>query len=324
MRNTFKILLLSTVLYDDHNTLAWIQPPFFTTQKIFAESKALKCVKSASSHSVNGIICREVTIDINAVGPITILEATADSQDHLVDMALLLEEEEFDGTNQLQVGDPYGTVLWPAAYSISNYLLDNCSSTFSMDREEKIENLLPLAGISILELGTGTGLISLAASIGGASRVIATDYEQLPLEILDYAQKKLNEGLTPIELVNLNICDSKTLLPPADIVVAADIMYEPSTGRAMAQRAFEALQRGSRVLVGDSPGRPGRAAFLEELERLGIQNAVFYDTVGQTCSGPRHDLICGKESSSVSTTPKALSVAIMDLLPEYNLCQSTI
>jgi hypothetical protein len=106
-----------------------------------------------------------------------------------------------------------------------------------------------------------------------------------------------------------------TPLPPADIVVAADIMYEPMTGRALAYRAVEALRRGSRVLVGDSPGRAGRPAFLAALQELGITDALFVNTVGQTCSGPRHDLICGKDSASVSETPKDWEVAIMDLDP---------
>ena len=107
-------------------------------------------------------------------------------------------------------------------------------------------------------------------------------------------------------------------LPPADFVLAADIMYEPRTGGAMAQRTHEALLRGSRVVVGDSPGRAGRPAFLNELKRLGI-HGEFIDIVGQTCSGPRHDLICGNNSMSVSEHPKALVVAVMDLDPSTSV-----
>lgn len=117
----------------------------------------------------------------------------------------------------------------------------------------------------------------------------------------------------------MDITDFDTPLPPADIVVAADIMYEPITGRAMAQRALEALKRGSRVLVGDSPGRAGRPAFLKALAELGITEATFVNTVGQTCSGPRNDLICGKDSMSVSAAPQDLEVAIMDLDPSTYL-----
>lgn len=92
-------------------------------------------------------------------------------------------------------------------------------------------------------------------------------------------------------------------------------MYEPVTGRAMACRTLEALKRGNRVIICDSPGRAGRPAFLEELNRLGVKG-TFGDTIGQTCYGPRHDLICGKTSSSVSDRPKPLIVALMDLDPD--------
>ena len=58
-------------------------------------------------------------------------------------------------------------------------------------------------------------------------------------------------------------------------------MYEPATGRAVARRVVEALSRGSRVVIGCSPGRPGRPAFLEELREIvpGIQ-ADFVDAEG--------------------------------------------
>lgn len=251
-------------------------------------------------HTVDGIKFREVTIDIDMVGPITVLEATAESQEELVEMALALENEELALTSQLNAGDPYGAVLWPAASAIANHLLKNCA---------------PLSGLTILELGTGTGLVSIAAAIGGAGRIIATDYESVPLKLTAYAAKKLNGNSLTIETSLLDMCDESIPLPPADIVVAADVMYEPITGTAVAHRTVEALRRGSRVLVGDSPGRAGRPAFLVELSRLGVHHDGFMDTVGRTCSGPRHELICGKDSTSISESPIDLVVAIMDLDP---------
>lgn len=84
----------------------------------------------------------------------------------------------------------------------------------------------------------------------------------------------------------------------------------------MAHRAVEALRQNCRVIVGDSPGRAGRPAFLKTLHELGIDEGIdFEETVGKTCSGPRHDLICGKGSTSVSETPQELAVALLDLKP---------
>ncbi|KAI2491710.1 hypothetical protein MHU86_22853 [Fragilaria crotonensis] len=277
----------------------WISPRLTSWTRLLATNVPTRF------HVVDGIECREVTIDLQIVGPVTILEATAKSQEDLVDMALALDEElsDNDGPNRLQAGDPYGAVLWPAASAVSNYLLTKCA---------------PLEGITIVEVGTGTGLVSLAVSLGGAAKVTATDYESIPLRLIEYAQANLNKGSTTIETEHFDLCDFNMPLPPADLVVAADVMYEPRTGTAMAKRTYEALSRGSRVVVGDSPGRAGRPAFLEELKRLGVKGE-FTDTVGQTCSGPRHDLICGKDSSSVSDHPKDLTVAILDLDPTATL-----
>ena len=255
-------------------------------------------------HVIEGISFREVTVDIAVVGPVTILEATAESQEELVDMALALDDEEIAHTSQLKSGDPYGAVLWPAASAIANHLLTACLTTNKS-----------LKGLTILELGTGTGLVSIAAALGGADRIVATDYELVPLNLLAYAADKLNGQSLCIETFLLDMCDESIPLPHADIVVAADVMYEPVTGRAVAQRTVEALKRGSRVLVGDSPGRAGRPAFLAELEHLGVKDAAFVNTVGRTCSGPRHELICGKGSTSVSELPTDLDVAVMDLDP---------
>jgi len=262
-------------------------------------------------HIVDGISCREVPIDLPVVGIVTVLEATAESQSDLVDMALALDESEVYGEQKLAVGDPYGAVLWPSAWAVANYLL----TTQTIDSDKDIKDR-PLAGVSIVEVGTGTGLVSIAAALGGAT-VVATDYEPLALALTKYSAQMLHgERRLQIETRVLDMCDYDTPLPKADIVVAADIMYEPKTGAAIAHRAVEALKQGSRVIIGDSPGRPGRPAFLETLQSLGVSNeARFVDAVGRTCSGPRHDMICGEGSTSVSQTPKDLSVALMDLYP---------
>jgi predicted nicotinamide N-methyase len=137
---------------------------------------------------VYGIECYEVVVDIQKVGSITILEATATSQEELVDMALALDDAADDALNvpnKLQVGDPYGAVLWPAASALANHLVETLDGTNN---------------ITLLELGSGTGLASLCASMLGVSRVIATDYEVVPLKLLDFAQLHLNKGKTKIDI----------------------------------------------------------------------------------------------------------------------------
>jgi hypothetical protein len=99
-------------------------------------------------------------------------------------------------------------------------------------------------------------------------------------------------------------------------MVAADIMYELKTGRALAHRVREALISGTRCIIACSPGRPGRNAFSQEIKQLLPNiNTDFIEIAGTTCSGPRNDLICGKDSTSISENPKPLSVALLDICP---------
>ena len=297
--------------------------------------------EDANYYTVQGVDCIPVTMSLNYQTSkssasqghaLTILEATAQAQDTLVDLALQ-EETETDGDNgddnqlKLSSGDPYGAVLWPAAQTIANYVLSNSDRLLTTKKAHQ-----PKDGVIVVELGTGTGLVALALHFLGPNvrQIIATDYEGLPLQLLEFAAKNLNEHVercneSELSTLLLDVCALKDteryqpLPPQATLVVAADIMYEPKTGRCLAQRVVEALQNGSKVLIGDSPGRAGRPAFLEELKRLGIKKATFVDQPGWTVTGHRHDLICGKTSQSVNKTPKELVVAVMELDPNIHL-----
>lgn len=298
--------------------------PLHRQHRLVLQATAVDKEPSSILHTVNGVNCVEVKTSLPLVGEITILEATADSQDLLVNLAL--EDEDDDGNDAtttpttttssvgLAHGDPYGAVLWPAASTVAYTLLSDPSKW--------------LHGQTVLELGAGTGLVSLAAAAGGASKVIATDYESIPLQLLEYAQEHLNPQQHPIARVETQLLDlcryENAPLPPADLVVATDVMYEPKTGRALARRVAEALSSSSgggarRVLIGDSPGRSGRPAFLRELHKLlppGSllrRQANFVDVPGWTVTGERHDLICGAASKSVSKEPRQLMVALMEL-----------
>lgn len=86
-----------------------------------------------STHRVNNFLCEEVKVvfDCKNVPSIIILEADADAQEQLINIAL--EEKSLKADE-----DPYGSVLWPSAKTCSLRLLE-----------------LNLDGKTVLELGTG-------------------------------------------------------------------------------------------------------------------------------------------------------------------------
>jgi predicted nicotinamide N-methyase len=168
---------------------------------------------------------------------------------------------------------PYGAVLWSSAVVLAAVILESGA----------------LAGKTVLELGAGTGLCSLAAAKRGA-RVIATDEDSAALALL--ATAGAAQGLD-VTVQRLDVFDDAPL-PRADVVVMADVMYEPGLALGMARRAVEALAFGARVLVSD-PGRAFRSIFEGLLEEKG-HPARFARMAIVTGDGARHEAdVCALE-----------------------------
>ena len=243
----------------------------------------------ATSHRVDNFLCNEVRVDFNVRGiqSIIILEADAESQEALITIAL-------DDKSIAAEEDPYGSVLWPSAKTVSMRLLE-----------------LNLAGKSILELGTGTGLVSLAAALSGAQSVLATDYSLFSLSLLDRA-KTLQLSAVPEGVLTTQFLDVKDFskpLPPADIVVIADLLYDKGLAVAVGKRVCEAYKRGSLVIVGNSPGRCGTDDMLHTCKEILGFEVFFRKMIGQTVIGYRHDLI----GSTATLTPQAIDTTLLEI-----------
>jgi predicted nicotinamide N-methyase len=247
------------------------------------------CNSQQTQHEVDGFLCSEVKVDFNVRGIsfITILEADAEAQEALINKAL-------DEDSIAAEEDPYGSVLWPSAKTVSIRLLE-----------------LNLEGRTVLELGTGTGLVSLAASLSGAKSVLATDYSMFSLSLLEKA-KNLQCRPLPGDILTTQFFDVKDFtksLPPADIVVIADLLYDKGLAVAVGKRVCEAYSRGSLVIVGNSPGRCGTSDMLRTCEEILGFKVVFRKMPGHTVIGYRHDLI-GNTSTSV---PEPIETTILEL-----------
>ena len=114
-----------------------------------------------------------------------------------------------------------------------------------------------VAGLRVLDLGAGSGLIAIGAEKAGAGHVLAVDNDADAVAAVE-ANAAANGAA--VDALHADLLDGAP--PPADVVLVGDLFYD----RDLARRATAFLERCAqadvRVLVGD----PGRA-FLP-LERL--------------------------------------------------------
>ena len=154
---------------------------------------------------------------------------------------------------------PYWAYLWAGGAALARHLLD---------RPEIV------SGRSVLDLGAGSGIVSIAAAKAGASQVIATEVDPYGVAALG-----LNAAANDVAITV--VADDLTAgpPPPVDLVTVGDLFYE----RALAERVTAFLDRclaaGIDVLIGD----PGRAWLPRTRLRLVAEYPV--QDVGEFGSG---------------------------------------
>lgn len=82
-----------------------------------------------------------------------------------------------------------------------------------------IANPALVAGRTVLDFGSGSGVVAIAAALAGASRVIACDIDPMALDAI-----KANACLNGVNLETL--ADIDQLTEPVDLVIAADVLYD--------------------------------------------------------------------------------------------------
>ncbi|MEX0908621.1 MAG: methyltransferase domain-containing protein [Gemmatimonadaceae bacterium] len=144
---------------------------------------------------------------------------------------------------------PYWADIWPSSMMLAERLL-----------EEKG------AGRSLIELGCGSGLCACAAALSGFD-VLATDYYDDAL-LFTELNTRVNAG-RPVNTGHVDWSAIPTDLGTFDVVLAADVMYEPRYP-AMVAGAIDRLMAGAgHALIAD-PGRIAFPDFLEEIAKRGL------------------------------------------------------
>jgi predicted nicotinamide N-methyase len=98
----------------------------------------------------------------------------------------------------------------------------------------------------VLDLGSGCGIVAIAAAKAGAAKVYATDLDRYAI-----AATTLNAAANDVAVELLADLDP---LPQLDLVLAGDVFYDARTARQSIPLLDRFLAAGIPVLVGD-PGR---------------------------------------------------------------------
>ena len=136
---------------------------------------------------------------------------------------------------QSNVPPPYWAFPWVGGQALARYILDNPQL---------------VAGKSVLDFASGSGLDGIAARLAGATEVLATDIDKVALTAIDLNMK---ENGVVIDISDRDVLDESEC--PWDVIVAGDVCYE----KPMAEKTFAWLRRcsktGAKALMAD----PGRA-----------------------------------------------------------------
>lgn len=126
---------------------------------------------------------------------------------------------------------------WAGGAALARYLLDNPDV---------------VKGRSVLDLGTGSGLVAIAAAKAGAHSVIAADID--PLAAI---ATKLNAAANGVNVSVIEDDLAKGPPPAVDLIAAGDLFYDRKLALRVTALLDRCLTSGIEVLVGDP-----RRAFL--------------------------------------------------------------
>ena len=156
--------------------------------------------------------------------------------------------------------DVYWGELWPAALAAADALLENAIA------------LPPPGAGPILEIGCGTGLVTLATAISGGAdvRVIAADRELRALDLVLENARRNGVG-AQVSTLQLNWQQKYSGRHP--LILAADCLYAPDACWQLAAFLRGALDPefpGARAIVVD-PGRWSAANFRFQARQVGFK-----------------------------------------------------
>jgi predicted nicotinamide N-methyase len=136
-----------------------------------------------------------------------------------------------EGEYRSEQPPPFWAFAWAGGQALARYVLDHPDV---------------VAGLRVLDLAAGSGLVAIAAARAGAANVRAVDIDPLAMAAID-----LNAAANGVTVTTELADILDTGAGDAEMVLAGDVFYS----QAMATRMFGFLRRavrdGARALVGD-------------------------------------------------------------------------
>jgi predicted nicotinamide N-methyase len=150
---------------------------------------------------------------------------------HLAEESLPIWQKTEEELGELNVPPPYWAFAWAGGQALARYLLDNRRL---------------VAGKSVLDLGSGSGLTAIAARRAGAHSVLAADIDPWAI-----AAVELNAAVNGLGVAT-TAADLLGAPPPAvDVILVGDLFYERALAASVLAFIECADERGAQVLIGD-------------------------------------------------------------------------
>jgi predicted nicotinamide N-methyase len=125
---------------------------------------------------------------------------------------------------------PFWSVAWPGGQALARYLLDHPDVA---------------AGRRVLDLGSGSGIVAIAAARTGAAAVIAADPDPMAAAAI-VLNAAANNVPAPAWVADARDADAS-----ADVIVAGDVWYERELADQVGSYLDQRAAAGAAVLTGD-------------------------------------------------------------------------
>ncbi|MEQ1714936.1 MAG: 50S ribosomal protein L11 methyltransferase [Hyphomicrobium sp.] len=150
---------------------------------------------------------------------------------HLAEESVPIWQKTEEELGAMNVPPPYWAFAWAGGQALARYILDHNETC---------------RGLSVLDLGSGSGMTAIAAAKAGARTVVAADIDALAL-----ASVLLNCEANGVRVEVLG--EDLLASPPSgfDVILVGDLFYERSLADRVLAYIDQARAAGMSVLIGD-------------------------------------------------------------------------